>query len=43
VDESNRAVGPEGQGELCIRAPTVMKEYWNKPDATSKDIDSEGE
>ena len=29
-------------GELCIRGPTVMKEYWNKPEATAKDIDRDG-
>ncbi|XP_069685518.1 uncharacterized protein [Periplaneta americana] len=29
-------------GELCMRGPQVMKGYYNRPDATSDTIDSEG-
>ncbi|MEX0915445.1 MAG: long-chain-fatty-acid--CoA ligase, partial [Wenzhouxiangellaceae bacterium] len=27
-------------GELCIRGPQVMKGYWNRPEETSKVLDS---
>jgi len=29
-------------GELLARGPSVMKGYWNNPEATAKSIDSEG-
>ena len=30
------------RGELCIKGPQIMKGYWNKPEATSEVLDSEG-
>lgn len=33
-------LGPEG--ELLVRGPSVMKGYWNNPDATGKALDSDG-
>ena len=36
VDEKMKNVPPNGVGELVIRGPNVMKEYWNRPDATKE-------
>jgi acyl-CoA synthetase (AMP-forming)/AMP-acid ligase II len=35
-------LGPNEQGEICIRGPQVMKGYLNRPDATSAMIDADG-
>jgi acyl-CoA synthetase (AMP-forming)/AMP-acid ligase II len=32
-DEGGRAL-PEGEGEIYVRSPLVMKEYWRRPDDT---------
>jgi long-chain acyl-CoA synthetase len=32
----------EAQGELCVRAPQVMKGYWNQPEETAATVDAEG-
>eukprot|EP00638_Chattonella_subsalsa_P002110 CAMPEP_0117738422 /NCGR_PEP_ID=MMETSP0947-20121206/3117_1 /TAXON_ID=44440 /ORGANISM="Chattonella subsalsa, Strain CCMP2191" /LENGTH=281 /DNA_ID=CAMNT_0005554103 /DNA_START=958 /DNA_END=1803 /DNA_ORIENTATION=+ len=29
-------------GELCVKGPTVFKEYWNKPEATAASFDKDG-
>jgi long-chain acyl-CoA synthetase len=29
-------------GEICIKGPMVMKEYYNKPEETKKAVDSDG-
>jgi acyl-CoA synthetase (AMP-forming)/AMP-acid ligase II len=36
VDEHDRKVGPGVVGQLVIRGATVMKGYWEKPEATAK-------
>ena len=35
VDEAGQRVGPNVVGQLVIRGATVMKGYWEKPDATA--------
>ena len=36
VDENDQKVGPGVVGQLVIRGATVMKGYWEKPEATAK-------
>jgi amino acid adenylation domain-containing protein len=36
VDEAGRKVPPNTVGELVVRGATVMKGYWEKPEATAK-------
>jgi fatty-acyl-CoA synthase len=36
VDENMRDLPVNGIGELVIRGPNVMKEYWKRPDATKE-------
>jgi fatty-acyl-CoA synthase len=36
VDPQNRDLSPGREGELLIRGPNVMQEYWNRPDATAE-------
>ena len=33
------AIAARGTGEVVIRAPFLMKEYWNRPDATAEAFD----
>ena len=38
VDENGNDVGPEVKGEVLLRAPNIMKGYWNKPVETAATI-----
>ncbi|XP_049939027.1 uncharacterized protein LOC126413175 [Schistocerca serialis cubense] len=40
--ESGHALGPNQDGELCFRAPTVTRGYYNDPVATAAAIDADG-
>ncbi|HTW36094.1 MAG TPA: fatty acid--CoA ligase [Rhizomicrobium sp.] len=39
VDQEGRTLAPREVGEIQIRARTVMKGYWNKPDASAKALE----
>ncbi len=36
ADDHDRRLGPNEVGQLVVRGATVMKGYWEKPDATAK-------
>ncbi len=41
-DDEGKEVGIGQPGELCIRGPQVMREYWNRPEETAKVFTSDG-
>jgi acyl-CoA synthetase (AMP-forming)/AMP-acid ligase II len=40
--DAGSPLGPNQQGELCVRGPQVMKGYLNRPEATAATVDAEG-
>jgi len=38
VDEEGKDVGPEVKGEVLLRAPNILKGYWNRPKETAETI-----
>ena len=39
--ETGDLLGPNQQGEVCVRGPQIMKGYLNNPEATARTIDSD--
>ncbi len=39
--ETGEALGPNNEGEICVRGPQIMKGYLNRPEATAATIDAE--
>ncbi len=42
VDEDGDDVRPGAQGEVWVKGKHIMKEYWNRPDATAETITQDG-
>ena len=42
VDDENRPLGPDQEGELVLKGPSRSSGYWNNPEATAEVIDEEG-
>jgi acyl-CoA synthetase (AMP-forming)/AMP-acid ligase II len=42
IDANGKMLGPNAEGEICIRGPQVMKGYLHRPEATAAMIDRHG-
>ncbi len=42
TDEQGKTLAPGEVGEIRVRGPMVMSEYWGRPEATAKVIDADG-
>ncbi|MHC4480968.1 MAG: class I adenylate-forming enzyme family protein [Planctomycetota bacterium] len=42
VDTEGRSLGPDEEGEVCIRGPNIMAGYYGLPDQTAAVFDDEG-
>jgi acyl-CoA synthetase (AMP-forming)/AMP-acid ligase II len=40
--KTGKELGPNEDGEICLRSPAVMKGYFNRPDATASTVDRDG-
>lgn len=38
VDEAGKDLPPDEVGELWVKGPNVVRSYWNRPEATAKDL-----
>ncbi|KAK7794550.1 hypothetical protein R5R35_009670 [Gryllus longicercus] len=41
-NESGKSLGPNTEGEICVRSPMTTKGYYNNPQQTADTIDKEG-
>lgn len=41
LDDNDQEVETGGAGEICVRAPHVMAEYWKQPDITAETLKSD--
>ena len=42
VSDDGQALGPDIEGEVCVRSPGVMQGYYNNPEATQNVLSSDG-
>jgi long-chain acyl-CoA synthetase len=42
IDESDRPVGTNEIGELCVKGPQVMRGYWQRPEETAEVFTADG-
>lgn len=42
LDEAGQPLPPGQSGEICIRSPSTMQGYWNRPEATAEALTSDG-